>query len=272
MRGPEEDLRLAAESAWNAFSDYNVIHQNIHPDCAVVVLSEDGTYVEGLIKKVMWPQNILNQTLAVDSVKASSVGKQSSSSVKVRIGAGEYTGFFVFLKENEAGDLIWRCISVALGPRIKEQIIPKSYEEVNRLTWDGYSHANRICDGELMSTYFHRTCRLTYTGPSDRIVICNSKEFCEKVSGRYEKEELHMAYAHLKNSPLLDDANSLLSIDFSSAQIAMVLLRIGHPPFLWTDSLTCARILENGEMKWWIMHKASDNEPHPLLDSVESGS
>ena len=115
-----------------------------------------------------------------------------------------------------------------------------------------------------MASYFHGTCRLTYTGPSDCIVICNSKDFYAKVSGRYETEEIHKPYAHLKNDPRLDDYNTMISIEFAGPQLAMVILKVGHPPFLWTDMLTCARIRENGETKWWIMHKSSDSEPHPL--------
>ena len=270
--GPEEELRQATESAWNAFAGDAVLAPNVHPDCTVVVLAEDGTYNEGPFHEVMWPKAILNHVLTVDSVKASASGKRSSSFVHVKIGGGLYSGFLVFLKEREGGDLVWRCISVSLGPRMKERILPNLYKEVSTLTWDGYCHANKICDGDLMSNYFHATCRLTYTGPSDRIVVCSSQEFFAKVSGRYENEELHKPYAHLKNSPLLDDANSLLSIEFASPQIAMVILKIGHPPFLWTDLLTCARILEDGKTKWWIMHKSSDNESHPLSGMVKGGS
>ena len=271
MLGPEEELRRAAELAWNALAGGDALAPNVHPECIVVVLAEDGTYNEGPIRTVLQSTNILNHVLTVDSVRASSAGKRCSSSVHVKIGGGIYSGFLVFLKEQEGGDLIWKCISASLGPQMKERILPNSYKEVSTLTWDGYCHANVLCDGDLMSNYFHDTCRLTYTGPSDRIVVCNSQEFFEKVSGRYENEELHKPYAHLKNSPLLADANSLLSIEFASPQIAMVILKIGHPPFLWTDLLTCARILEHGEMKWWIMHKSSDNEPHPLAGMVERG-
>jgi len=271
----EHEVRLAAGSAWTAISGRTTSSAHCHPQCRAVVLLEDGTYVEGAVNDILWPDYIFNyHLLSVQSVRLSSVGKNSCSHVHVNIGDGEYTGFFVFLKEQDAptSDLtvVWRCISLALGPRIEEPIRPKSFEEVTSITWDGYCRANRACDGDLMSEYFHASCRLTYTNPSDQIVMYNPQEFFEKVSSRYEKEPLHQPYAHLKDSPLLDKIDTLLSIEFSSSQIAMVILKICHPPFLWTDFLTCARISEEGRKpQWWIMHKSSDNEPHPLSGMAE---
>ena len=37
----------------------------------------------------------------------------------------------------------------------------------------------------------------------------------------------------------------------------MVTLKVGHPPMLWTDVLTCARLGE----RWWIVAKSSCSEP-----------
>lgn len=189
--------------------------------------------------------------------------KHSSSSVPVQINIGrEFTGFLVFLKEKGGSGVFWKCISTAVAHTSNEQILPSSYEEVNSLTWDGYCHANLTCDGKLMANYFHQTCRLTYTGQDDRITICESEVFYDKVSGRYENEAAHKPYRHLKNDPRLGDTNTLLSVEFASSQLAMVTLKVGHPPFLWTDLLTVGRIFDDGKTQWWIIHKSSDSEPH----------
>lgn len=211
-----------------------------------------------------WPEGIFESPIEIHHIVITPVGKQSSSYAKLKFGC-KYLGFFVFLKEKGVHDNLWKCISVAIGPIDNKQVLPSSYEQVNELTWNGYCYANRICDGELMSRYFHPTCRLTYTGPDNHITICESDAFYAKVSGRYETEASHQPYAHWKNDPRLETANSLLSIDFATSQLAMVVLKIGHPPFLWTDLLTCAQLSGDDNARWWIVHKSSDCEPHPFI-------
>jgi hypothetical protein len=68
----------------------------------------------------------------------------------------------------------------------------------------------------------------------------------------------------LKEDPRVGDGDTLVSMEFVTPQLAMVILKVGHPPFLWTDLLTCARICEHGNKRWWIVHKSSDSESHPL--------
>lgn len=262
MEGPEPQLRAAATRLWEAFQHSQTGScETIHPDCVVLIVHDaNGTFTTGKHTTIQWPDAMLACDLEIQFIKA---GKQSSSCIQIKIGR-EFAGFFVFLQEKDGDAMIWKCISVAVGVSNNGQILPSSYEQINLLTWDGYCHANRICDGNLMSQYFHRTCRLTYTDQDDRITICESKAFCEKVTGRYENEDPHKPYRHLKNDPRLGDANTLLSIEFATPQLAMVKLKVGHPPFLWTDLLTCARITENEKIQWWIVHKSSDNESHPL--------
>jgi len=187
---------------------------------------------------------------------------------------------------------------------------PQDFVDVTSLVWDGYCSANRQCDGKLMSESFHHTCRLTYSmlvkqqvpqaqqnndKPKDKktnyqIVICESDKFYEKVQGRYVTEEMHLPFKHLQNHPDVGKWDDIQSIEFccssggvtarsSSPDLAVVVLTVGHPPFLWTDMLICAKIAEEEDgdgqekkKKWWIVHKSSENEPHPLPTILQSSS
>jgi hypothetical protein len=77
----------------------------------------------------------------------------------------------------------------------------------------------------------------------------------------------------LKNHPDVGKWDALNSIEFATPHLSLVVLTVGHPPFLWTDLLTCAYLdrphEENppaikAEKKWWIVHKSSECERHPL--------
>jgi predicted unusual protein kinase regulating ubiquinone biosynthesis (AarF/ABC1/UbiB family) len=201
---------------------------------------------------------------------------------------------------------IWNCISVALAPvREDKKILPSTVQQVTDLTWNGYCRANRRCDGTLMARYFHDTCRLTYSSSAspnnnndddnnnnsreacddddgdDRyhpsIVICESDAFYDKVQHRYENEAMHQPYRHLRDDPDVGNWDRLRSIEFATPELAMVVLDVGHPPCLWTDLLTCARIRsprhedddDDHQAKWWIVHKSSESEPHPLSHPVK---
>ena len=43
------------------------------------------------------------------------------------------------------------------------------------------------------------------------------------------------------------------------------MLKVGHPPMLWTDVLTCARLGGSGSggssNRWWIVAKSSCSQP-----------
>lgn len=68
---------------------------------------------------------------------------------------------------------------------------------------------------------------------------------------------MHAPYAHLRDDPRVAAEDSLLSVTFATPDVCMVVLKVGHPPMLWTDVLTCARVAE----KWWIVAKSSCSEP-----------
>jgi hypothetical protein len=256
--------------------------------------------------------------ITIEYVKILPMGMQSAASVQVRVGTS-HGGFCVLLKELEythdddvkdgtsmegnsnSSCWVWKCISIALAPEVEydeknaiNKVLPDSFSQVTSLVWDGYCHANRCCDGTLMARYFHPTCRLTYKGgPNDnhRIVIIESDSFYGMVQDRYStKHPIHVPYAQWKDDPSVGESDTLHSIEFVTPYLAMVILRVGHPPYLWTDLLTCARIGDNDRMdhhvnlvdgvttttvdspqamdrqppKWWIIHKSSESEPHPL--------
>ena len=135
-------------------------------------------------------------------------------------------------------------------------ITPADFEAVGAACWGEYGGANRACDAERMSNVFHTACRLTYTGADGTIVIKSQEEFLAMVGDRYNTP-LHAPYAHLRDDPRAAAGDTLLSITFATPKLAMVVLKVGHPPCLWTDLLTCARL----HGKWWIVAKSSCKEP-----------
>jgi Putative lumazine-binding len=122
------------------------------------------------------------------------------------------------------------------------------------MVWDGYCDANNSCRGDLMKRCFHEQCRLTYVDDSDNLQIMDCDSFCHMVTHRYTLDA-HKPYEHWKDSAR--DKTSLISIDFATPDLAMVMLKVGHPPFLWTDLLTCMKI---DSARWWIVHKSSCHE------------
>ena len=109
-----------------------------------------------------------------------------------------------------------------------------------------------------MPRYFHETCRLTFVDGTGSVVIIDSRQFCNMVETRYTTP-MHKDYAHLRDDPRVGSRDALLSIDFGSLStpIAMVVLTVAHPPCLWTDLLTVAKL----QGKWWIVHKSSVKDP-----------
>jgi hypothetical protein len=217
-----------------------------------------------------------------------------------------YRGFMIFLQDGVTTTIhdsrttdalmttttTWKCISLSLAPHGDDiynngpsnKVVPSSFQDVCALVWDGYCHANRCCDGNEMAQHFHPTCRLTYSTQQQQsaettIVICESDEFYDKVQHRYMTSP-HKEYQHLKDHPNVGNWDGLNSIEFATPHLSLVVLTVGHPPFLWTDLLTCAylgrrrsigdesgvelTIDEPAVRKWWIIHKSSECECHPL--------
>ena len=168
-------------------------------------------------------------------------------------------------------------------------ISPREMTAALSACWEEYCGANRVCDGARMAQIFHPLCRLTYTGPDGSVVIkpraltpCIKSNvatlaarfasslhvrarlsafaedvFVTMVSERYSTP-LHAPYAHLQGDPRVGAHDTLLGVTFATPDVAMVVLKVGHPPMLWTDVLTCARLAGD---RWWIVAKSSCSEP-----------
>lgn len=55
----------------------------------------------------------------------------------------------------------------------------------------------------------------------------------------------------------------------------MVTLRVGHPPCLWTDLLTCCKVVTSPHdnqllPRWWIMHKSSCHEDFEFSEDMQT--
>jgi hypothetical protein len=227
------------------------------------------------------------QAAAVQIVSSPQQQQQSSSSSSVVGGVPTTAGWMVLLRNCTHQ---WQCISgafVVVGAPTTSSttnttttlpiprsvvVTPFDFQQVMSCVWDGYCMANRMCDGTAMANVFHATCRLTYvdddddgTTDDDGIRILDCTQFCQKVSNRYTSERPHIPYAHLRHDPRVSFGDELLAIEFATPYVAMVTLKVGHPPWLWTDLLTCAQL----GTTWYIVHKSSTSEPFlvHLLDS-----
>lgn len=181
---------------------------------------------------------------------------------EVQVQWDAHAGFLTLLQH--AGR--WVVIAAVTAPATSTRVTPADFGSVAAACWDEYGGANRACDADRMAKVFHPQCRLTYTGgdgdviegllePGD-VVIKSQDEFLAMVRDRYSTP-MHAPYAHLRDDPRAAAGDTLLSITFATPDLAMVVLKVGHPPCLWTDLLTCARF--GGQ--WWIVAKSSCKEP-----------
>ena len=184
------------------------------------------------------------------------------------------SGFLVFLLDRSSQ---WRCISAAFAVssadvehcHSKHLVYPSDMKDVMSCVCDKYCTANRACNGNKMAEVFHESCRLTYVDVSthrvnaddgdDGIRVWDCQSFCQIVTNRYTSEPPHIPYAHFKDDPLAASGDELLGVEFAECtpSVAMVTLKVGHPPFLWTDLLSCAKLGN----QWYIVHKSSTSEP-----------
>lgn len=211
---------------------------------------------------IIHPHNLPYRVLFV---KILPVGEENAAAVFVSVGES-IRGWLTFLKHHN----IWTCISGAFSSN-QDPVLPEHFDAVNKLTWDGYCRANEACDAQEMAKYFHNTCRLTFAAPDAGVIVVDQKGFLDKVANRYENEEMHKPFAKLKNHPDLGKSSTLLSVEFATNDLCMVILKVGHPPCLWTDILTCCNMgrgTNQGDY-WWIVHKSSCHETFPLTDDMK---
>lgn len=188
---------------------------------------------------------------SVESILVLQGGKTAVAQVRW----ADRAGWLTLLIDNGG---VWVVISDVTAPVAGTfTITPADMNAVNKACWEEYGGANRACDGARMAQVFHPVCRLTYSGPDGAVVIKPQDVFIKMVSERYTTP-LHSPYAHLRDDPRVGAHDTMLGVTFATPDVAMVVLKVGHPPMLWTDVLTCARLAGG---RWWIVAKSSSNEP-----------
>lgn len=171
-----------------------------------------------------------------------------------------YTDFLTLLKDPVLG---WRIISKtyssrALGapPSVAHRTEPADVAAVSAALWGGYVAAGRVCDVEGMKRVFHPACRLTFA-TDQSLVIVSSAEFCDEYVGRRWQRMPHAPYAHLKDDERISGGDTLVSVSFAGPRVARAILKVGYPPFLYTDVLLLLKL----DDEWWIVAKSSANQP-----------
>jgi len=191
-----------------------------------------------------------------------------------------YTDFLTLLRDDSIDGGAWRVIAKIYSSAPLDDadvradgVTPADFSDVTRAV-DGYCRSNRRCDGEGMARIFHPACCLTYALPDHLgIVVCDADEFCRvRVAGRWE-QPAHRPYAHLRGDPRVAAADTLVSVDFAGPRACRVVLRIGCPPFLWTDVLLCLKLTAPvyGRDGWWIVAKSSSSVPFLQGERGEEG-
>lgn len=187
-----------------------------------------------------------------------------------------YTDFLVLLREKSNG---WRIISKVYSPGQigseapwgkgdQARLGPKDLAAVTEAAWGGYLASGRAGSGEGMKKVFHPNARLTFVSQGDPqggdLSIISSDEFCSRVDKRWEMD-MHKKYAHLANDPRAAQADTLLGVDMAGPNVAMVTLKVGYPPFLYSDFLSFLKLKDG----WWIAAKSSCNVPFLVEEAKE---
>ena len=253
--------------------------RHMHPTaCRAVYVDEDGHYQASTGREFRFGSLLDGaqemafpcETLQCDLVRAGD--DQSAAAIHVCV-YDQLDGWLVFLKTTTT----WQCISAAFGSLLVSDMSHEPSQEeladVRHCAWDGYVAANRACDASRMADCLHPDFRLTKvvttatatisthdTTPTSSLLIQSRDVFCDKVAHRYQRAP-HGDYAHLQHDPRAAQHDACLWVSISSPRVAMVKLKIGHPPCLWTDMLTCVRLLcgsgPNEKDRWTIVHKSS---------------
>lgn len=255
----EQLIRETARTALTEWLGQTVVSSSLHPDCCVGQVDADGSYRSQSGRDYRLDETI--GTAEILAVRQLQIGTRSAADVHARVVSSSSTAHLWMVCLRIAGQ--WQVISAAVADN-SGAVTPSDFAAVTQLVWDGYCAANRACDGAAMAEVFHATCRLTWSG-GDELGLRDCPSFCGKVTTRYEHEAPHIPYRHLKDDPRSRQGDSLVSIEFATPSLALVVLQVGHAPFLWTDLLTCAKIQD----RWWIVHKSSCNEPFLVEEARE---
>ena len=231
----------------------------MHPQCCSLLLSSDNV----LTKQNQWePISKDDSGLVVCNqwVLETSATVEYESNIS--------SGYVTLLA---VADSAWMAISVVSVDSTNRRVCTSNdMHGAIACCWEGYCKANRACDGKAMSQFFHSECRLTYSSKEKdgSVTVVSSAEFYDMVANRYSLP-IHSPYAKFKDSLEVSARDSLLGVSLVAPDLAFVRLKVGHPPFLWTDLLVCAKIREesadNGDVgRWWIVAKSSSSDPFEL--------
>ena len=183
-----------------------------------------------------------------------------------------YTDWVTLLFDAAIDGGSWRIISkvyssAPLGAA-EQQHTPTDFLEAANVLWEGYRGAGRAGDALAMRRVFHPRCNLTFAKP-DGVMLINCDDFCETNVGARWEMEMHRPYAHLKDDPRAAASDSLLALDFAGPGVCRAILRVGYPPFLYTDVLLLLKQDQQQQQQqrlesaggWWIVAKSSGNVP-----------
>lgn len=235
----------------------------LHPEALVVQVESNGNYTSQAGKDFRFSSFSLEFHVA--KVQVATVGNQSLAAALVT--NRHYCGWVVLLNFGQ-----WQCISATFSPPAVSRT-PQDHQDVIHVAWDGYCRANRACDGQKMATVFHELCRLTEatdapqskdggTSMTRTLFLKSQPEFCQLVANRYnDPTNRHYPFRYLRDDlPVVSRYDSLDSVEFATDRVALVTLKVGHPPCLWTDFLTMAKL----SSQWWIVHKSSCADTFPV--------
>jgi hypothetical protein len=303
---PQGEVVVAVRSAAIAFLTTKDEH-HVHPECIILEVTTNGKLVLREkdycecneqeqefsctpTKAVIHNTWILPTTAVVEYEKVSS-GFASSSA---------FVGYVTLLLHQKARNNTtsqqqqphqkWVVISVVMTTKSTTPVTSLDLQGPIEACWDQYCSANRACDGAAMAQVFHPYCRLTYASSATairnssfsereqetglevlQVHVKSCAEFLSMVSHRYETEP-HIAYAayHRNEPEKVAACDTLQGISMAAPTLGVVRLKVGHPPFLWSDFLVCAKIQNDDDNSstraansnsWWIVSKSSSSEP-----------
>ena len=231
-------------------------HPVAHPECLVLKRRDDELVVLPAVSIIFLDTS--DDTQVCDVIIHNSWIMSTCAVVEFEV-SSEVVGYMTLLLLQPSRD--WVVISVVAT--IKTPLTPVTSTDFQgplKTCWDDYCSANRACDGSAMAQVFHPdVCRLTYSSydGEDAVVVKSSAEFCRMVTGRYDTEPMHIPYAAHRNDPAAAAGDTMQGVSMISPTLALVRLKVGHPPCLWSDVLVCAKVLD----RWWIVAKSSSSEP-----------
>jgi hypothetical protein len=245
------------QSAAVSFLTTNGNHPVAHPECLVLQRSDNELVVlpAGSFKFV----DISDDSEGCDVIIHNSWILSTCAVVEFEV-SSKVVGYMTLLLLQSSKD--WVVISVVETNKTPSTPVTSTdFLGPLKICWDDYCSANRACDGSAMAQVFHPdVCRLTYSShgnDDDAVVVKSSAEFCRMVTGRYDTEPMHIPYAAYRNDPAAAAGDTMQGVSMISPTLALVRLKVGHPPCLWSDVLVCAKVLD----RWWIVAKSSSSEP-----------